>query len=87
MTQRVSFEKLTDWLIPALLGALVAIGGGVCSVLIAISSNLADLKTVIAVANTRVDHLEREHGRRLDNVEAYIYAGAAPKTKANGGRP
>lgn len=84
---RLSYEKLADWLVPAMLGALVAIGGGVCGVLMTISATLGELKTVIAVANSRVDHLEQDHGRRLDNVEAYIYNGAVRSSRGAGGKP
>lgn len=54
----VTHQKLTEWLIPSLLGVLIAILGWM-------ALTLTDISRSLAVAVTRIDELER----RVANVE------------------
>jgi hypothetical protein len=65
------YESLLNWLVPALLGAVVVVGGAVCSSLWAIADKLSGINTSLAVAVYRID----VHERRLDNLETLFLRG------------
>jgi hypothetical protein len=70
MSARV-FESMLNWLVPALLGAVVVVGSAVCSSLWAIADKLAGINTSLAVTVYRID----DHERRLDNLETLFLRG------------
>ena len=57
MTQKV-YERILDWLVPALLAILASAGFGMCGVLWNISDKLSDMNANMKVALFRQDQAE-----------------------------
>ena len=60
--QHLTHEKLSDWIIPALLATL-------CGILSWMGATLNDISANLAVATSRIE----DHEKRLDRIDSVVF--------------